>query len=42
MYNPYSPSNVTHKYYPYNTHNSTTTGYNVPTMHCDTIKISLT
>ena len=42
MGNPFNPygygSIVTHEYSPYNTHSSTTTGYNVPTTKCDTTK----
>ena len=38
-FNPYGYGNiVTHEYSPYNTHSSTTTGYNVPTTKCDTTK----
>lgn len=38
MYNPYTPSSVTHEYNPYDTHSSTTTGYNALITHCDTTK----
>lgn len=38
MYNPYTLSSVTHEYNPYNIHNSSYTGYNVPTTRCNTTK----
>ena len=38
MYNPYTSSNVTHEYNPYNTHNNSYIGYNIPTTYCDTTK----
>ena len=46
MGNPFNPcgygcgygSIATNEYSPYNTHSSSTTGYNVPTTKCDTTK----